>query len=142
MTSDTHIQHSPRGTGDGETVFRRFHEAWTQGDLDDVLALVEPDVVARPLHGLLFTRMEFRGREGIADWYREMTDPWDRFEAIVDDVQERPPAGVAGLLTVTGYRGDEGFHARVGVVCELRDGRIATLTARNVGDVEDEMRGA
>jgi len=140
VISDTNIQESPPAPG--EAVFRRFHEAWTEGDLDDVLALVEPDVVARPLHGLLFTRMEFHGRDGIADWYREMTEPWDRFEAIVDDVQERPPACVAGLLTVIGYRGGEGFHARVGVVCELRDGRIATLTARNVGDVEDEMRGA
>src|SRR3954451_5124929 len=116
--SDTQIKDPPPASGEGAAVFRRFHEAWTEGDLDDVLALVEPDVVARPLHGLLFSRMEFRGREGIADWYREMTEPWDRFEAIVEDVQERPPTGVAGLLTVTGYRGEEGFHARVGVVCE------------------------
>jgi hypothetical protein len=26
----------------------------------------EPDVVVRPLHGLLFTQMEFRGHAGIA----------------------------------------------------------------------------
>src|SRR3954454_16430218 len=123
----------------GTTVFRRFHEAWTEGELEDVLALVEPDVVARPLHGLLFSRMEYRGREGIADWYREMTEPWDRFEAIVEEVRETPDGGVAGLLTVIGYRGEEGLHARVGVVCELRHGRIATLTARNAGDVEEEL---
>jgi ketosteroid isomerase-like protein len=119
--------------------FRRFHEAWTAGDLETVLSLVEPDVVARPLHGLLFTRMEYRGREGIADWHREMTEPYDRFEAIVEEVHERPP-GVAGLLTLVGHRGGEALHARVGVVCEMRDARIATLTARNAGDVERELR--
>ena len=123
-------------------VFRRFHAAWTEGDLRGAIALADPDFVARPLHGAMFTRSEFCGHEGLEQWFHEMTDPWDRFEAIVDDVQERPPAGVAGLLTVTGYRGDEAFHARVGVVCELRNGRIATLTARNVGDVEEEMRRA
>jgi ketosteroid isomerase-like protein len=120
--------------------FRRFHEAWTAGDLETVLALVEPDVVARPLHGVMFTRMEFRGHDGIRDWHREMTEPYDRFEAIVEEVHPHP-AGVAGLLMLVGHRGDEALHARVGVVCEMRNGRIATLTARNVGDVEREIRG-
>jgi ketosteroid isomerase-like protein len=120
--------------------FRRFHEAWTAGDLDAVLDCVEPDVVVHPLHGLLFTRMEFRGREGILEWYREMTGPYDRFEALVEEVHGHPK-GVAGLLTLIGYRGGEGLHARVGVVCEMRDGRIATLTARNAGDVEGEISG-
>jgi ketosteroid isomerase-like protein len=124
---------------DRET-FRRFHAAWTAGDMDTVLDCVDADVIARPLHGLLFTKMEFRGRDGIVDWYREMTDPYDRFEAIVEEVHDHPQ-GVAGLLTLVGYRGGEGLHARVGVVCEMRDGRIATLTARNAGDVEKELRG-
>jgi ketosteroid isomerase-like protein len=120
--------------------FRRFHEAWTAGDLETVMSLVEPDIVVHPLHGLLFTRMEYRGRDGVAEWYREMTEPYDRFEAIVEEVHEHP-AGVAGLLTLIGYRGEEGLHARVGVVCEMRDARIATLTARNAGDVERELHG-
>jgi ketosteroid isomerase-like protein len=120
--------------------FRRFHEAWTVGDLDAVLDCVDPDVVVHPLHGLLFTRMEFRGREGILEWYREMTGPYDRFEALVEEVHGHPK-GVAGLLTLIGYRGGEGLHARVGVVCEMRDGRIATLMARDAGDVEAEIRG-
>jgi ketosteroid isomerase-like protein len=119
--------------------FRRFHEAWSGGDLETVLDCVERDVVAYPLHGLLFTRMEFRGHEGIREWYHEMTDPFDRFEAVVEEVHEHPQ-GVAGLLTLVGYRDGEGLHARVGVVCEMRDGRIATLTARNAGDVEAEIR--
>jgi ketosteroid isomerase-like protein len=123
---------------DGPAVFRRFHEAWSRGDLETVLACVDADVVARPLHGALFTRMEFRGRDGIVDWYREMTDPWDRFEAVVEDARQMPTT-VKGVLRVVGYRGEEDFHARVGVVCEMREGRIVSLTARNVGDVEEEI---
>jgi ketosteroid isomerase-like protein len=120
-------------------VLRRFHEAWTRGDLAEALALVDEDVVVHPLHGALFTRMEFRGREGVAEWYREMTDPWERFEAIVEDARETPE-GAMGLLRVIGYRGEEGFHARLGVVCEMHDGRIRSLTARNAGDVERLLR--
>jgi ketosteroid isomerase-like protein len=122
-------------------VLRRFHEAWTRGDLSEALALVDEDVVVHPLHGALFTRMEFRGRDGVAEWYREMTDPWDRFEAIVEEARETPE-GAMGMLRVVGYRGEDGFHARLGVVCEMRDGRIRTLTARNAGDVEQLLREA
>ena len=121
----------------GPAVFRRFHEAWSRGDLDTVLTCVDPDIVARPLHGALFTRMEFRGHDGIVDWYHEMTDPWDRFEAVVEDARQLPTT-VKGVLRVVGYRGEEDFFARVGVVCDMRDGRILRLTARNGGDVEDE----
>jgi ketosteroid isomerase-like protein len=124
---------------DRVTVFRRFHEAWTRGDLDAVRRLVEPDVVVRPLHGAMFTRSEFRGRDGVAEWYRQMTEPWERFEALVEDVGDRPPDGVIGVVRVVGYRGEEGFDARVGVVIALRDGRIATLTARNGADVEQQL---
>jgi ketosteroid isomerase-like protein len=120
-------------------VLRRFHEAWTEGDLPAVLALVADDVVVHPLHGALFTQMEFRGHAGIEQWYREMTDPWDRFEAIVEEARETPE-GAIGVLRVVGYRGEQGFHARVGVVCETRDGRIAALDARNVGEVEPRLR--
>ena len=120
-------------------VLRRFHEAWTRGDLAEALALVDEDVVVHPLHGALFTRMEFRGREGVAEWYREMTDPWERFEAIVEEARETPESAM-GLLRVVGYRGEEGFHARLGVVCEMRDGRIRSLTARNAGEVERLLR--
>ena len=123
----------------GDAVFRRFHEAWTRGDLATVMSLVEPDVVVRPLHGAMFTRSEFRGHDGIAEWHREMTEPWDRFEAVVEDVRELPPGTVLGVVRLVGYRGDEGLHLRVGSVAELRNGRIATLTARNVADVEKEI---
>jgi ketosteroid isomerase-like protein len=121
--------------------FRRFHEAWTASDLETVLECVEPDVVVHPLHGLLFTRMEFRGYDGIRQWHREMTEPYDRFEALVEEVHDYPK-GVAGLVKLIGYRGEELLHARVGVVCEMRDSRIATLTARNAGDIEREIRAA
>jgi ketosteroid isomerase-like protein len=124
---------------DATAVFRRFHEAWTDGDLDAALALVEPDVIVRPLHGLLYSRLEFRGRDGIEQWYREMTEPWERFEAIVETVQPTPE-GLKGTLKVVGYRDGEPYHARVGAVCHMRNGRIAELIARNVGDIEAEMR--
>ena len=69
---------------DDAAVFRRFHEAWTAGDLQEVLALADPEIVARPVHGWLFSRLEYRGLDGLRQWYEEMTGPWERYEVLVE----------------------------------------------------------
>ena len=122
--------------------FRRFHQAWSSGHLRVALELLHPEVVARPLHGAMYTRPEYVGREGVAAWYREMTGPWDRFEAIVEEARTTPEGNVQAILRLVGYRGDEALDARVGVDCRLRAGRIVSLVGRNVGDVEKELRDA
>ena len=68
-----------------------------------------------------------------------MTEPGDRFEAIVEEARDTPE-GAIGLPRIVGYRGDEGFHARVGDVCEMRDGRTASPTAHNAGEVDRRLR--
>ncbi len=118
--------------------FVAFTEAWTADDLEAALELVDPEVVARPLHGVLFTQAEYRGREGIAQWYEEMKRPWDRFDITVEHVWETDD-GAVGILHVVGRRGDEAFDARVGSVCRLREGRIVSLRAREVETVEEEL---
>lgn len=119
-------------------VFRRFHEAWTDDDLETALDCVDPDVVAWPLHGVLFSRPAYRGREGIVQWYEEMKRPWDRFDVAVERVWETRE-GVVGILHLVGRRGDEAFDARLASVCRLRDGRIVTLRAREAETVREEL---
>jgi ketosteroid isomerase-like protein len=123
---------------DDATVFTRFHEAWSAGDLEAALELADPEVVARPVHGILFSRPEYVGRDGLAQWFQEMTGPWDSFDAIVEEVHPTPE-GVVGFLHLVGHRGDEVFDARVASFCEVRDGRIASLTARDIWDVREEL---
>ena len=123
---------------DDVEVFRRFHEAWTRGDLETVLELADPEIVARPVHGWLFTQLEYHGHDGLRQWHREMTEPFDRFETIVEDVHRTPP-GVTGFLHLVGHRGADAMDARVASVAEFRDGRILTLTARDIWDVQEEL---
>src|SRR3954451_20346531 len=99
--------------------FLRFHELWTAGDISAALEYVDADVVAQPLHGIFFSRSEYRGHDGIQDWYHEMTGPWDGYEVTVEDVYETDE-GVVGILRLAGHRGEETFHGRVGSVCTLR----------------------
>src|SRR6185436_15236565 len=62
----------------------RFYAAWTAGDLPAMLAEVDPEVEAEPVLGLLFERPTYRGHLGITDWFEEIVDLWDSFEAHVE----------------------------------------------------------
>jgi ketosteroid isomerase-like protein len=120
-------------------VFRRFHEAWTAGDLETALAYADPDVVARPLHGVLYSRSEYHGFDGLSQWYTEMTAPYDCFQVEVERVWPTSD-GVVGVLHLVGRRGGEALDARVGAIARMRDGRIISLRAREAETVEEELR--
>jgi ketosteroid isomerase-like protein len=120
-------------------VLRSWHAAWSDGDLDRVLALSDPDIVARPIHGILFSRPEYRGHEGIRQWFGEMTGPWDEYDVNVLEVVERDDE-VVGILEMVAHRGEEELTLRVASVCRVRDGRMLSVIARDVWDFEDERR--
>ena len=119
-------------------VFRRFHEAWSERDLERVLELSDPEIVCRPIFGTLFSRLEYHGHDGVEQWFREMHDPWDGFETVVEEVH-RTPDGVVGFLHLVGHRGEEVFDARVASFAEIREGRIAALTARDVWEAQEAL---
>jgi ketosteroid isomerase-like protein len=123
---------------DDAEVFTRFHEAWSAGDFDQLLEYADPEIVARPVHGWLFTQLEYRGHDGLRQWFDEMTGPWDSFETRVEDVH-RTPDGVIGFLHLVGHRGEETMDAHVASVAEFRDGRILLLHARDIWDVKEEL---
>jgi ketosteroid isomerase-like protein len=123
---------------DAAQVFTRFHEAWSAGDLDTVRELSDPAIVARPVHGMLFSQLEYIGRDGIVQWFEEMTDPYDSFDTIVEEVHTTPD-GVVGFLHLVGHRGGQDFDARVASFCEVREGRITSLVARDIWDVKEEL---
>jgi ketosteroid isomerase-like protein len=123
---------------DAPAIFTRFHEAWTDGDLETVLELADPEVVARPVHGPLFTQSEYHGHAGLRQWFEEMTEPWESFEARVEEVHPTDD-GVVGFLRLVGHRADSEFDARVASFVVIRDGRIMSVTARDIWDVKEEL---
>jgi ketosteroid isomerase-like protein len=52
---------------------RRFYAAWSAGDLQGMLAEVDPDVEAQPVLGLLYERPSYKGHSGITRWFEEAT---------------------------------------------------------------------
>jgi ketosteroid isomerase-like protein len=124
---------------DDADVFRRFHEAWSAGDFARVLEYADPEIVARPVHGWLFTQLEYRGHDGLRQWFDEMHGPWDTFETIVEEIHETP-GGVTGFLHLVGRRGEEVLDAHVASVATFRGGRVLSLHARDIWDVREELK--
>ena len=121
-----------------EEVFQRFHDAWTARDVNTVLELADPDIVIRPVHRLLYTQDEYRGHDGLEQWFEEMTGPWDSFDAVVEEVHRRPEH-LVGFVHLIARSGERELDARVASICEVRDGRIVSLIARDIWDVKEEL---
>src|SRR3982751_4186759 len=95
---------------------RRFYAAWTAGDLEAMLAEVDPDVEAQPILGLLYERPSYRGHGGISRWVEEVDDLWDEFESHVEDAHEVNGAVIAFVRLVAHTRG-RASDSRIAVVC-------------------------
>ena len=117
---------------------RRFYAAWTAGDLDAMLAEVDPDVEAQPILGLLYERPSYRGHGGISRWFEEVDDLWDEFESHVEDAHEVDGAVIAFVRLVAHTRG-RASDSRIAVVCRLRDGKIVSFRGRDRDEVLEEL---
>src|SRR4051794_12731075 len=112
-------------TDDVKTVLR-FFAAWTAGDLETLLALVDPEVVISPLVGLLYSNRDYRGRRGVAEAFTEIVERWDRFVMRVEETRQAGDQVIA-LIHVVLIKHEMSSHADLGVACTLRDGLIISL---------------
>jgi ketosteroid isomerase-like protein len=117
---------------------RRFYAAWTAGDLDAMLAEVDPEVVAEPVLGLLYERPSYKGHGGITRWFEEVDDLWDDFEAQVEATHAVGDAVIAFVRLVAYTRG-RASDSRIAVVCRFRDGKIVSFRGRDRDEVIEEL---
>jgi ketosteroid isomerase-like protein len=117
---------------------RRFYGAWTAGDLEAMLAEVDPDVEAQPVLGLLYERPTYKGHGGISRWFDEVDDLWDDFEAQIEATHEVDGAVVGYLRLVAITRGRES-DARIAVICRFRDGKILSIRGRDREELAEEL---
>jgi ketosteroid isomerase-like protein len=117
---------------------RRFYAAWTAGDLDAMLAEIDPEVEAQPVLGLLYERPSYKGHGGISRWFEEVDDLWDDFETHVEATYEVDGAVIAFVRLVAYTRG-RASDSRIAVVCRLRDGKILSFRGRDRDEVLEEL---
>jgi ketosteroid isomerase-like protein len=93
-------------------VLARLNEAFNRRDLDDALSCLDPEVEMHPGIQVPDEEKLYRGREGMRDWYRNATDPW---ETIGVDHREVIDCPGDRILTVERWM----FRGRDGIELEI-----------------------
>jgi ketosteroid isomerase-like protein len=67
---------------------REGMEAWSRGDLDATLELIDPDVVWRPIQAWPGIQPEYRGHAGVRRFWDAFRDPWETITMTADEIRE------------------------------------------------------
>jgi ketosteroid isomerase-like protein len=119
---------------------RRFYSSWTNSDLAGMLEVADPAIDAVPVLGLLYKRRNYRGHDGITQWFEEVKDLWEGFEVHVERTAE-VDQGVIAQLHLIAHQGGRSSDARIGVLCRFRDHKILSITGRDAEEMFEEMLG-
>jgi ketosteroid isomerase-like protein len=122
-----------------ETV-RRAYDCFNRRDIDELLAIVDPEMEWHPLLGELGGGV-YRGHEGLRMLVSEVYDTWESFRIEVEDVIDA--GGLIFGFSRSRARGRaSGVEAdiRLVTVWEMRDGRA--LRARSYATLEEALAAA
>jgi ketosteroid isomerase-like protein len=104
-----------------------------------MLAVVDPDVDADPVLGVLYHRRRYRGHAGIAEWFAEVGELWhDGFEAHVVDARTHGDEVIA-FVHLVGRREGRALDARIAVECGFRDGRISSFVGHDAEETAQAL---
>lgn len=106
-------------------VLDRAIEAWNRRDEEALVLTFTPDAVVRSALVGSAGRDEFRGYEGVREWFRELVDTMGvRFE-IRDALVHRGSAVAIGTMKTQGASSGVDVATEVGLLFTFRDGAIA-----------------
>jgi ketosteroid isomerase-like protein len=89
-------------SGENFDLVRRFYRSWSDGNIDGVLEIADPDIEfdwsesRSPYQGV------YRGHEGLARFWREQTEAWEKFNI---ELVEAIDCGPDCVIAVTGVHG-------------------------------------
>ena len=105
-----------------------------------MLEVADPAIDAVPVLGLLYKRRNYRGHDGISQWFEEVKDLWEGFEVHVERTAE-VDGGVVAILHLIAHQGGRSSDARIGVLCRLRNHKIFSITGRDADEMIEELLG-
>jgi ketosteroid isomerase-like protein len=69
-------------------LMREGMEAWSRGDLDGTLDLIDPEIVWRPVTAWPGIQPEYRGHAGVRRFWDAFRDPWETITMQADEIRE------------------------------------------------------
>src|SRR6476619_3597161 len=67
-----------------DLVYRGYHRAWNEGDLEGLLELADEDIVLRPSGKIVDLAHEYRGHEGVRRFWSDLRAPWEQLSIDVE----------------------------------------------------------
>ena len=122
-------------------LIRAGYEAWNRNDLDAWLEVLHPDVEFHTSGVWPDFDPVYRGREGLAEFWLRMHEPWERFRIDVDRIDEQGDCFVL-TLRFRAEGGDSGAEVdmRFANAIRLRDGlQIEVVSRRTVEEAREAL---
>jgi ketosteroid isomerase-like protein len=69
-------------------IVREGIDSWSRGDLDGTLALIDPEIVWRPVTAWPGIQPEYRGHAGVRRFWDAFRDPWETITLEADRIRE------------------------------------------------------
>jgi ketosteroid isomerase-like protein len=109
-------------------ILRRLNEAFNRRDVDEAVQYLDPEVELHPGVKAPGEESLYAGRDGLREWFRNATDPWERISVEHKELIDRPGDRI---LTVERwvFRGRDGIELEVELpnLYTLRDGLIVRI---------------
>jgi ketosteroid isomerase-like protein len=67
---------------------REGMESWSRGDLEGTLALIDPEIVWRPVTAWPGIQPEYRGHAGVRRFWDAFRDPWETITLEAERIRE------------------------------------------------------
>jgi ketosteroid isomerase-like protein len=105
---------------------REGMEAWSRGDYEATLALIDPAVVWRPVTAWPGIQPEYRGHAGVRRFWDAFRDPWEEITLDADEIRELDDQAVLtrSHFRARGRASGVTTEARLYTVWTLRNGKL------------------
>ena len=123
-------------------IAKRVIDAFNRRDLDAILECVNRDVEWLPAMPVTLGGEALRGREGIESYIREVSDTWEEYRVVGQDLRDLGVDQVLVLSRIEGRGAGSGglVDAAMGQIFDFRDGKIARV--RTYLDHGEALRAA
>ena len=110
-------------------IAKRVIDAFNRRDLDAILECVNRDVEWLPAMPVTFGGGALRGREGIESYIREVSDTWEEYRVVGQDLRDLGVDQVLVLSRIEGRGAGSGglVDAAMGQIFDFRNGKIARV---------------
>jgi ketosteroid isomerase-like protein len=120
-------------------LIRASYGTWNHDDLDAWLRTVHPDIEFRTSGVFPDFDPVYRGREGVAAFWREMHQPWEKFRIDIERMDEHGDGFVLTLrFRATGVDSGVDVDMRFANAIRVRDGLLIEIISRRTAEEAGE----